>query len=50
MFKSRGKRFRVVVGKPIAWQSLDASHPMEEAQRLADICYALKPENENKKI
>lgn len=44
MFKSRGGDFRVFVGKPITWQSLDAKRPLEEAQRLADICYALKPQ------
>ncbi|MDO4510615.1 MAG: 1-acyl-sn-glycerol-3-phosphate acyltransferase [Bacteroidales bacterium] len=43
MFKSKGSRFRIVVGKPIAWQQLDAQHPLDEAQRLASTCYALKP-------
>ncbi len=44
MFKSSGKNFRIYMGQPIPWTSLDAHHPLDEAQRLAEICYALKPE------
>lgn len=43
MFKSRGSRYRVYVGEPIPWTRLDGSRPREEAQRLRDICYALRP-------
>lgn len=43
MFKSRGSRYRVYVGEPIPWTRLDVARPREEAQRLADICYALRP-------
>lgn len=42
MFKSRGRKFRVYVGEPIPWTSLNAQRPFEEAQRVAAICYALK--------
>lgn len=44
MFKCRGRRFRMFVGKPIPWQSLDGMHPRQEAQRIAQVCYALKPQ------
>lgn len=48
MLKSSGSSYKVCVGAPIAWQSLDARHPQQEAQRLSDICYALKPEKPTK--
>lgn len=43
MLKSRGHNYRVYVGEPIPWTSLNAQRPFEEAQRVASICYALKP-------
>ena len=48
MFKCKGSNFKVHFGSPIPWNSLDASHPAQEAQRICDIAYALKS-TDNKK-
>ena len=43
MFKSRNKTFRVYVGKPIPWQSLDKSKTVAEwAEYIKDIVYHIK--------
>lgn len=42
MFKCKGSNFKVHFGSPIPWNSLDASRPAQEAQRICDIAYALK--------
>lgn len=41
--RGRGKHFTVVVGEPLSWQSLDARHPRQEAERLCRLTYALAP-------
>ena len=43
MFKNRDKKFTVTIGKPIPWQTFDASRrPAEWAQYVQDIVYSLK--------
>ena len=42
MIKSSGSSYKIVVGKPISWDTLDAAHPQQEAERLCRICYSLK--------
>ncbi len=42
MFKKRHSTLRITVGKPIAWQDLDAAHPREEAARLRNVVYKMK--------
>lgn len=42
MYKNRNKDFRISIGKPIAWQSLDKSHtPKEWAQIIKEEVYKL---------
>lgn len=41
MFKLRGSTLRVVVGKPLPWQSLDGSHVATEVDRVRNIVYQL---------
>lgn len=42
MYKNVHKTFRVVIGKPIPWQTFDKSHtPAEWAQYVQDIVYEL---------
>jgi len=41
MVKKSGSTLRVVVGEPIPWASLDATHPKQEAARLRDIVYSM---------
>lgn len=42
MYKNRHKTFRVVIGKPIPWQTFDKSHtPAEWAEYVKDIVYKL---------
>ena len=41
MLKLRGATLNISIGKPVAWSSLDAAHPAQEAQRLCDMAYAL---------
>ena len=42
MFKNRGKKFKVTIGKPISWQTFDKSKkPAEWAQYVQDIVYSL---------
>lgn len=43
MFKNRGQRFKVTIGKPIAWETFDKSKtPAEWAQYVQDVVYSLK--------
>lgn len=42
MFKQRGSTLSITVGKPIAWNTLDTTHPLDQATRLRDIVYNLK--------
>ena len=49
MFKNRHKTFRVVIGKPIPWQTFDKSKtPAQWAEHVKGIVYNLK-ENSNTK-
>lgn len=41
MIKKCGSTLRVVIGKPLPWSSLDASHPKQEAAHLRDIVYSM---------
>lgn len=43
MFRARGKRFSIIVGEPISWQSLRESglSPQELADQVREKCYAL---------
>ena len=43
MIKQSGSTLRVIIGDPIPWSSLDASHPKQEAARLRDIVYSMTP-------
>lgn len=42
MFKKRGSTLNITVGKPIAWDTLNTTHPLDEAARLREIVYNLK--------
>lgn len=42
MYKKRNSTFKIYLGKPIDWQTLDASRPLDQAARLRDIVYQLK--------
>ena len=43
MFKNRGKKFKVTIGKPIPWETFDKSKtPAEWAQYVQDVVYSLK--------
>lgn len=42
MFKNRGKKFKVTIGKPISWQTFDRTKkPVEWAQYVQDVVYSL---------
>ena len=43
MLKQSGSTLRVIMGDPILWTSLDASHPKQEAARLREIVYSMAP-------
>ena len=43
MIKKSGSTLRAVIGTPIPWTSLDGTHPKQEAARLRDIVYNIKP-------
>ena len=43
MIKQSGSTLRVIIGEPVAWDSLDATHPKQEASRLRDIVYSMAP-------
>ena len=43
MFKNRGQKFKVTIGKPIAWETFDKSKtPAEWAQYVQDVVDSLK--------
>lgn len=42
MVKKQGSTLHLVVGQPVAWDTLDAAHPVEEAVRLRQLVYSLK--------
>ncbi len=41
MIKKQGSTLHVIIGKPIAWSTLDASRPKQEAARLREIVYSM---------
>lgn len=41
MLKQSGSTLRAVIGEPIPWTSLDASHPKQEASRLREVVYSM---------
>ncbi len=43
MIKQCGNKLHFIVGEPIPWHSLDASHPKQEAARLREIVYSMAP-------
>jgi putative hemolysin len=43
MIKKSGSTLHAVIGTPIPWTSLDGTHPKQEAARLRDIVYNIKP-------
>lgn len=43
MLKQSGTTLHAAIGEPIAWNTLDAAHPKQEAARLRDIVYSLAP-------
>ncbi len=43
MIKQCGTTQRAIIGEPIPWDSLDNSHPKQEAARLREIVYSLAP-------
>ena len=43
MIKKCGSNLRAVVGEPIPWEMLDATRPKQEAARLREIVYNIKP-------
>ena len=46
IFKSRGKEFNIIIGKPIPWQTFTGGRrPSEYAAEVRAAVYELKPEN-----
>ncbi len=43
MIKQCGATLRAFIGEPIPWNSLDGTHPKQEAARLREIVYNIKP-------
>ena len=43
MLKQSNSTLRAIIGKPIAWTSIDASRPKQEAARLRDVVYSMAP-------
>ena len=41
LYKKRGATMRVVFGEPVSWQTLDAGHPRDEAERLRSLVHSL---------
>ena len=48
MIKKCGSTLRVIIGEPIPWASLDASHPKQEAARLREIVINMAPTPHNR--
>lgn len=48
VFRARGKTFRLLVGEPLGWQTLDAANPTGQAEALRSLVYSLpKKHTEN---
>ena len=43
MIKKSGSTLRVIIGEPIPWTTLDASHPKQEAARLRESVINMSP-------
>ena len=43
MLKKSGTTLHVIMGNPIAWTTVDASHPKQEAARLRETVYSMAP-------
>ena len=43
MIKKCGSNLHAIVGEPIPWSSIDGVHPKQEAARLREIVYNIKP-------
>ena len=48
MIKKCGSTLRVVIGEPIPWNTLDATHPKQEAARLREIVINMAPTPANR--
>ena len=48
MIKKCGSALRVVIGEPIPWNTLDATHPKQEAARLREIVINMAPTPANR--
>ena len=48
MIKKSGSTLRVVIGEPIPWNTLDATHPKQEAARLREIVINMAPTPANR--
>lgn len=45
MIKKCGSTLHAVIGEPIPWDTLDGTHPKQEAARLREIVYNIKPKD-----
>ncbi len=48
MIKKSGSTLRVMIGEPIPWNTLDATHPKQEAARLREIVINMAPTPANR--
>ena len=48
MIKKSGSTLRVMIGEPIPWSTLDATHPKQEAARLREIVINMAPTPANR--
>lgn len=48
MIKKCGSTLRVMIGEPIPWNTLDATHPKQEAARLREIVINMAPTPANR--
>ncbi len=51
LFRKKGQTIRVIIGKPIPWQTFDKTHShFEWAQRVKDVVYSMKSCNTKFKV
>lgn len=51
LFRKKGKTVRVIIGKPIPWQTFDKTHShFEWAQRVKGVVYSMKSCNSKAKV
>lgn len=48
MIKKSGSTLRVMIGEPIPWNTLDATHPKQEAARLRELVINMAPSPTNR--